>query len=118
MDNEAYELDVMVKCIPKVGNVLSLENHGNGDLSVNHEQPIVEVAMERDDERGRYEEVKKVVQTGNGLRLDELLADWVQHGWLRDWRNDEGVTIYADAITDGFTGRFTAVLHSTLRCKQ
>ena len=102
MDNEGYELDVMVKCVPIVP---SLENHGNGDLCMNHEQPVVEVAMEVSADRERYEEVKRVTQTGNGLRLDELLTDWVQYGWLRDWRTDDGVTLYADAITDGFTGR-------------
>ncbi|XP_038061368.1 uncharacterized protein LOC119732071 [Patiria miniata] len=61
-------------------------------------------------ENARYDELRGVIETGNGLKLGELLAEWQEMGWLRDWRNEENLTLYADAITDGYLDIINALL--------
>ena len=112
MDNDGFEMEAMEKGLP--GNrkpVLDSETFGNGDPNeVRLSSP--NVAQYDDDENGRFEEIKAVVETGNGLKLEQLLAQWEEHGWLRDWRNEEGLTLYADAITDGYIGEFARLSYT------
>ncbi|XP_071808444.1 short transient receptor potential channel 7-like [Asterias amurensis] len=67
--------------------------------------PDAETYLREKGERGeeaRYDAISKLAGTGNGLKLQDLLTEWKEHGWLRDWRNEEDLTLYADAITDGY----------------
>ena len=70
--------------------------------------PDAETYLREKGERGeeaRYDAISKLAGTGNGLKLQDLLTEWKEHGWLRDWRNEEDLTLYADAITDGYIGK-------------
>ena len=60
-----------------------------------------------DTEDDRYEHVREVAGTGNGLKLDKLLIQWEKKDWLRDWRNEDNLTLYVDAVTDGYLGTFS-----------
>ena len=101
MDNEAFEMGVMDgDHLGKNGKETGVKP--NGDLThspIPHEVRVAE-------EIARYDEVRGVAETGNGLKLDKLLAELEQQGLLRDWRSERNVTLYADAISDSFLGKF------------
>ncbi|XP_038061406.1 short transient receptor potential channel 6-like [Patiria miniata] len=104
MDNEAYEMEEIEEIeemekgrVKRNGSALSGKTNGEPGVLA----PAVGEARMAE-EMARYEEVKGVAQTGNGRKLDTLLGEWQEQGWLRDWRNEENMTLYADAITDSF----------------
>ncbi|XP_071808916.1 short transient receptor potential channel 1-like [Asterias amurensis] len=118
MENEAYEM-----------NGFENGHRTNGNLAHDADQNGLhpnEIYTEYDGEDGalmpngkstphheenrRYDVVRALAQTGNGPKLDALLAEWEDLGWLRDWRNEEGLTLYADAITDGFMDVINSLL--------
>ncbi|XP_038061410.1 short transient receptor potential channel 4-like [Patiria miniata] len=68
------------------------------------------VEAEYSEEAARYEQVREMAGTGNGRRLDDLLGEFKEEGWLRDWRSEENLTLYADAITDGYIDIINALL--------
>ena len=103
MDNEAFELESKKeKGLPSNGHAFL----PNGNLGGNEEEAIGMPSSPgvENSEDGRYELVRGVADSGNGQKLDELLTEWAELGWIRDWRNEEGLTLYADAITDGYMG--------------
>lgn len=114
MENEAYEMDGFENGHRTNGNLAhdeanqngfhlngkSRDYDGEGGALVSNGKPLPHAEESR-----RYDVVKDLAQTGNGPKLDALLAEWEDLGWLRDWRNEDGLTLYADAITDGYIGR-------------
>ena len=66
---------------------------------------LLSTGLEYEAECCRYDLVRDVIGMGNGLQLDELLGQWQEKDLLRDWRTEENLTLYADAITDGYTGK-------------
>ncbi|XP_033643704.1 short transient receptor potential channel 6-like [Asterias rubens] len=111
MENEAYEMDGFENGHRTNGNLAhdeanqngfhlngkSRDYDGEGGALVSNGKPLPHAEESR-----RYDVVKDLAQTGNGPKLDALLAEWEDLGWLRDWRNEDGLTLYADAITDGY----------------
>ncbi|XP_033644367.1 short transient receptor potential channel 4-like [Asterias rubens] len=110
MDNEAFELESKKeKGLPSNGHAFL----PNGNLGGNEEEAIGMPSSPgvENSEDGRYELVRGVADSGNGQKLDELLTEWAELGWIRDWRNEEGLTLYADAITDGYMDVINTLLH-------
>ena len=107
-DEEAFELSEIKEGIQ--GNETPrVASSTEGVEQVQLSSPVTEgrygEALSTDE--ARYDAVHGVAETGNGLKLEELLFQWEERGWLRDWRNEEGLTLYADAITDGYLGKIS-----------
>ncbi|XP_022080138.1 short transient receptor potential channel 5-like isoform X2 [Acanthaster planci] len=100
MDQQLTEMQALLVANGQTG--LPSAAGGEPALTGSMSLPHPDSESDYEEENARYEEMRGVIETGNGLKLGELLAEWQEMDWIRDWRNEENLTLYADAITDGY----------------
>ncbi|XP_022106370.1 short transient receptor potential channel 4-like isoform X2 [Acanthaster planci] len=106
MDAESYELEALEKRnAGDYGPKEALQENGESStatVALDDSSFLCFLGVEYEDESARYDLVRATIGMGNAIRLNEMLGQWQEAGLLRDWRNEENLTLYTDAITDGY----------------